>query len=276
MPGRCHRFSVDDVDLVQIFDGAIHRERGHEYFGTNVDERTFNAECRALGTSPGAFDFSVTATLIEAQGQRVLVDAGFGSSGPERSGGLPMGLEELGVDPQSIDLVVITHLHLDHTGGLLKEDGSPRFSAARHLIAAEEARAEPNDPVLAALGPLLEHVSPGLEVLPGVRLVDLHGHTPGHIGLLVERASTCVLIASDLANHPVWAFAHPQWHMLYDADGDKASAVRSHWLGRVADEGLIYIGYHMPFPALGRVERVGAAFRYVPLDPDSSGSSSAA
>jgi hypothetical protein len=127
MPGRCHRFSVDDVDLVQIFDGAIHRERGHEYFGTNVDERTFNAECRALGTSPGAFDFSVTATLIEAEGQRVLVDAGFGSSGPERSGGLPMGLEELGVDPQSIDLVVITHLHLDHTGGLLKEDGSRAF-----------------------------------------------------------------------------------------------------------------------------------------------------
>jgi glyoxylase-like metal-dependent hydrolase (beta-lactamase superfamily II) len=276
MPGRFYRYALDDVCVVQIHDGWDHHAPAHDYFGTNVDDLTFDEECISLGTSPAEFDFPVTMTLIESGGQRVLIDAGFGPSGPSHSGGLPKGLAALGIDPGSVDVVVMSHLHGDHTGGLMTEDSTPRFPNARHLIAADEANAAPADPALAALGALVELVTPGYEVLPGIVLVDMCGHTPGHLGVLIASNSGSVLVASDLANHPVWAFAHPEWHMRFDADGEKAAAMRAHWLGRAADEKLVFAGYHMPFPALGRVERVGAAFRYVPLDLDVAGSASAA
>jgi glyoxylase-like metal-dependent hydrolase (beta-lactamase superfamily II) len=276
MPGRYYRFDLDDVCIVQIHDGWDHHAAAHDYFGTNVDDLTFDEECVSLGMSPAEFDFPVTMTLIETTGKRVLVDAGFGPSGPSHSGGLPKGLAALGIDPDSIDVVLISHLHADHTGGLLTDDAKPRFPKARHLIAADEASAAPSDPVLTRLGDIVEPVAPGFELLPGIEVVDMCGHTPGQMGVLITTRSGSVLVASDLANHPVWAFAHPEWHMRFDADGDKAAAMRAYWLGRAADEGLIFAGYHMPFPALGRVERVGAAFRYVPLDLDGDGSASAA
>lgn len=78
MPGRYYRYALDDVCVVQIHDGWDHHAPAHDYFGTNVDDLTFDEECISLGTSPAEFDFPVTMTLIESGGKRVLVDAGLG------------------------------------------------------------------------------------------------------------------------------------------------------------------------------------------------------
>jgi len=91
-----------------------------------------------------------------------------------------------------------------------------------------------------------------------------HGHTPGHTVYMIESGGSQLLLAADFANHYVWSLGYPDWEVKFDMDKDAAAATRRRLLDMMAADRLPFIGYHMPWPATGFVERDGESYRYVP------------
>ena len=270
-----HRRSVGDVSIVQLSDGAVRHGPARAFFGLNADAASFEAVSQAGNLSSDIFNFPATATLVETKGERILIDAGHGFRSGPSAGHLPKALEEAGVSPEIISHVVLTHLHCDHIGGLLDESGDPVFANASHRVSPLEhaywmgpgsntSVGRVAQDLLNALGCRLTFITPGEELVRGVSTIDSAGHTPGHLCVLVESKGDRLLVAGDLANHPVWAVTRPNWHMSLDVDPVKAACSRCKILGWLADEKVPMAGYHMPFPALGMIERDAESFRYVP------------
>ena len=204
--------------------------------------------------------------LARTPGAVVLVDTGLGPHDHPmggRGGGLEAALAAEGVAPEDVGVVVITHGHLDHIGGLC-DDGRPRFGGARHVMARAEWEwwARQDDPMVGEQLPpieragLLELVDAPAEPVPGVRLLPAPGHTPGHLAVELGGA---VLFLADAAID-VLHIEHPDWPMTFDEDPAQSAATRRELLGRAADEGLLVAASHVR--AAGTVERAGGGFRF--------------
>jgi glyoxylase-like metal-dependent hydrolase (beta-lactamase superfamily II) len=212
-----------------------------------------------------------SALLIEAPEGPILVDAGNGRFAPEVDGGhLPEQMAAVGVAPEDVRCVVITHGHPDHVGGLVTPGDEPAFPNARHVIHRAEAEfwpspaaaALPNDAAAAATTALRSLLQAGLldtiegaaRVTSAVEAIDAPGHTPGHLAVVVNEA---MLWAGDAfvsqLNVP-----HPEWVSASDMDGPTNEATRRRLLERAADAGLTLAASHMP--VAGRVDRAGAGF----------------
>ena len=201
--------------------------------------------------------------LVRTPDDVVLVDTGLGPHEHPMggtSGGLEAALAAEGVAPADVGVVVITHSHLDHIGGLCDE-GRPRFAAARHVMAraewewCESASTDGQLPPIERAG-LLELVDAPAEPVPGVRLLPAPGHTPGHLAVELDGG---VLFLAD-AVIDVLHVEHPDWPMTFDEDPAQSEATRRALLGRAADEGLLVISSHVR--AAGTVERAGRDFRF--------------
>lgn len=205
--------------------------------------------------------------LIRTATDTVLVDTGIGDYEHPlggHGGNLEAALAAEGVAPDDVSVVVITHAHLDHIGGLCP-DGEPRFAGARHVISRVEwdwsaqrgnAIADAQLPPLERAG-VVEFVDPPAEPVPGLRLLAAPGHTPGHVA--VEIAGEVLFLADAIVDPR--HVEHPDWTMAFDEDPDANVRTRVELLGRAADEGLVVAASHLWNS--GRVERAGDAFRLV-------------
>ena len=98
----------------------------------------------------------------------------------------------------------------------------------------------------------------------GITSVAAFGHTPGHMNYMLDSGGKSLLIAADFANHYVFSLAYPDWEVKFDMDKPAAAATRRSILDMLAADQTPFIGYHMPFPATGFVEKRGDGFAYVP------------
>lgn len=215
----------------------------------------------ALGSEPLPHDAPYGCLLVRAKDATVLVDTGLGSAQHPlggSGGGLSDELERAGVSPTTVDLVVISHGHLDHIGGLTR-DGLPAFPRARYLIAAGEWRhwtspevlvglpdpvatpAREQLPPLAEAG-VVEQVSGEVEIAEGVQLVPAPGHTAAHLAVEVG-ASDGLVYAADALLHPLHV-DHPDWGRGADADPDQAVATRRMLLERASARGHALAASH--------------------------------
>ncbi|MEU6079135.1 MBL fold metallo-hydrolase [Streptomyces sp. NPDC047108] len=227
---------------------------------------------------------------LEAGGLRVLVDTGIGNgktrTNPAWHDLRTDYLERLtaaGFPPDSVDLVVLTHLHTDHVGwNTRRMDGNwvPTFPHARYLTsrterefwagyAMDEARSQMfDDSVLpveeAGLLDLVDVPEQGIEVVPGLRLLPTPGHTPGHIALQLSSRGETALITGDCIHHPVQV-AHPAIGSCVDIDPEQAEVTRSALLGALARTDALVLGTHFPPPTAGRVVPHGEAYRLSPV-----------
>lgn len=223
-------------------------------------------------------------------GLRVLVDTGIGNgktrANPAWHDLRTDYLERLtlaGFPPESVDLVLLTHLHTDHVGWNTREVGGgwvPTFPNARYLTskaeydfwaacAMDDARAamfrDSVRPVVEA--GLLEAVdvpAAGLAVAAGLELVPAPGHTPGHTAVRVTSGDAAALITGDCIHHPV-QLAHPEIGSCVDIDPEGAEATRRSLLAALAGTGALLLGTHFPPPTAGRVVADGAAYRLEPV-----------
>lgn len=234
-------------------------------------ETTMPADCLrgpegfALGPGDlveGRLPLPVRAFLVRGPSGSLLIDAGAGNAWHRGLGRLPEALAQAGTGPQEVDLVALTHTHIDHLSGLVDGDGGLVFpNADRVLVATEELmafRAEPRMiPVLPRLLPLEQGDGP----MPGVVAVNAPGHSPGHMAFLVEGR---LLIWGDLVHHPV-QFARPEVTWKFDEDPDQARATRMALFDRVIAEGWLVAGAHLPHPGIGRLEREGETYSFHPV-----------
>ncbi|GAA2873249.1 MBL fold metallo-hydrolase [Streptomyces mexicanus] len=224
------------------------------------------------------------------KGQRILVDTGIGN-GKERANPAWHDLDTdylqrlaaAGFPPDSVDLVILTHLHADHVGWNTRlTDGEwvPTFPGARYLTSRTErefwagyAMDEPReqmfrDSVLpveeAGLLDLVEVPADGAEIAPGLRLVPTPGHTPGHVAVELTSRGETALITGDCIHHPV-QLAHPALCACVDIDPERSEATRRELLGTLADTGTLLLGTHFAPPTAGRVVTHGDAFRLTPV-----------
>ncbi|MGU3537234.1 MBL fold metallo-hydrolase [Methylobacterium sp. A54F] len=281
-----HRFALGHFTVTMLLDAAAMIDGPWPIVGEDRTPAEIAALMRENRLPPTRFRPGFTPVLVDTGRARVLFDTGNGAVGfvPRPAGGrLGERLRQAGIDPASIDLVVITHAHTDHIGGLM-EDGRPAFAQAGVVIAGSEHAFWSDESRLAASPETNEHrsaqvfrshllplrdrtrlISDGDEIVPGIRALAAPGHTPGHTAFHVESAGRRLLIWGDCAHHEVASLAHPEWHALFDMDKATGAATRRRIYELAATEDVLVAAYHTSFPSLGYVARRGTGYRWIPL-----------
>ncbi len=261
---RQNSFDLGGFRVSTILAGTRTVEEPQTIFGLNASPEEF-AEASAANFIPtDKAQFFFTPTVVNTGSEVVLFDTGLAAGGT-----LP-ALAEAGYAPEDIDVVVLTHMHGDHIGGLMN-DGQPTYANARYVTAQAEFDAwaargnEGFDNNVRPLADKMTFIGDGGSVVSGITGMAAFGHTPGHMVYMLDSQDEQVLLIADLANHYVWSLAYPDWEVRFDMDKAAAAESRKRVLGMLAADRVPMIGYHMPFPAMGFVETRGeGGFRYVP------------
>ena len=282
-----YRFKFGDFEIANILDGKVVRDGLHPSFGPEQSAAAAQQLCRANAIEADRYVHPFIPTLINTGRELILFDTGNGALSRDypqlrarlSEGRLVEGLAQAGYKPTDVDTVVVTHGHPDHIGGLM-EGGKPVFPNARYVFGAAEfdfwKRGENvrearkfNLQLFQKLAlPLADRsrfVKPGDDVAPGIRAVDVAGHSPGMLAYHVESEGKRLLIWADSCVHYVMAIQRPDWHLDVDDDKDKAVATRQRILAMAANERLFVTGYHMPFPGIGMVDKTTDSYRWVPV-----------
>jgi glyoxylase-like metal-dependent hydrolase (beta-lactamase superfamily II) len=219
----------------------------------------------------------VNSFLIRHNGKTILSDAGSGHTMQPTLGKLPQNLRAIGVDPADVDIIMLTHLHGDHSLGLVDPQGRAIFPKAELLIHEVEAAfwldrtLQPNDPerisrnstnqraVTAPYRDRIRRIKDG-EVLPGITATMRPGHTPGHTNWLIQSGGERLLIWGDIVHLAAVQLARPEARLIYDVDTDLAATTRATVLEWCAVERLTVAGAHLGFPGFGRVVRSDGRF----------------
>ncbi|MEO1206251.1 MAG: MBL fold metallo-hydrolase [Pseudomonadota bacterium] len=274
-----YRFKLGNFEITNILDGYVVRKGPHPIFGQNQPEDVVQAFAKSHHLPPTQLENGYTVTLVNTGEALILFDTGNGEGRRNAHNGLLRDrLLDADYTPEQIDIVVSTHGHPDHIGGLI-EGGQPAFPNARYVFGQTEfdywrtgdnipdRRKKNHDLYMRLAVPMAEKatfIAPGNDVVTGIRAVDAFGHSPGMLAFHIESEGRRLMLWADVTNHYVMSLMKPEWHVLFDHDKDKAIATRKRILAEVAAERIPAIGYHMPFPAIGFVEVQNDSFRWVP------------
>ena len=276
VPG-VYRRNVGDIAVATVNDGRIPTSF-NDIVG--VDPAVGEAEHRAAMRPVPPF-LSLNCFLVETSDKLMLIDAGFGDVIPG-VGKLIGSLAALGVEPNDIDVVLMTHLHADHDAGLIDKNGAAVFPNAE-LVAHEDELAFWRDErsfdilsagqkkdfaiaqqVLVAYADRIRPVKTG-DVAPGISAVLAPGHTPGHTAWRVSSGADQLLIWGDVVHLVGVQFALPEASILYDADPVAAAVSRRRLFDMVAADRIPVAGVHLDFPGYGLVTaKSNGGFAYAP------------
>ena len=268
-----HQLTIGNIECAVLQDAEFRKtsEKIAERYPT-----VSPAELAAALGGTEALD-SINCLLVNSGGTRILADVGFGGGWEATKGSLQSALTSIGLGLADIDIVYLTHFHGDHVAGLVVEDGRLDFPNARFITTRAEwdewmgrwagsdsAGDQRNLERFTSLADRFSFVEDGDEIAPGVSVVDLAGHTLGHSGLLVESRGQSLIHLVDLL-HQAFQFEHVDWPFVFDSDSDLAAQTRRRVLRQCADDGVLTLFYHLPFPGLGTVKAKGDAFSFEPI-----------
>jgi glyoxylase-like metal-dependent hydrolase (beta-lactamase superfamily II) len=282
-----YRYKVGAFECTSINDGARTFPLP-DWYVRNVPKAEAAAAAEAAYMPKGMITVPFNPQLINTGSKLILIDCGLGGALFEASKGAfgrtLANLTAAGVDPASIDVVMMSHLHPDHTNGIRAADGSLAFPNAAIMVPAKDwefwmseenaAKAQSNQ-MMKDYFANVRKIYAGIEnkvtkydweedIVPGIRSMATPGHTPGHTSYIVSSGSSTVLIQSDVTNIPEFFLRNPDWHAGYDVDPDLAQQTRHKFYDMAAAEKALVVGFHFQFPSLGYVEKDGAHYRLVP------------
>jgi glyoxylase-like metal-dependent hydrolase (beta-lactamase superfamily II) len=277
-----YRLKVGDLEVTALFDG----------FGVfsphwlNGTQATMDGVAKALHEDPHMLDASDEGFLVNTGKQLILVDAGAGTWWGGGALGRFLGsLRSAGYTPEEVDIVLVTHLHSDHVGGLTTQDGERVFPNAHVYVAKAEsdfwlspeiAAKAPKDvqpffqSAQAIASPYIKagkwHTFSGSEpIVDGMQVVPLPGHTPGHTGYEFLSKGQKILFWGDIVHAQRVQLQHPEVTAVFDIDQNAAAATRVQLLPRLVREHVLIAGPHMPFPALGSLRKERSGYSWVPV-----------
>ncbi len=260
---KFNRFKLGGFEVTALLAGSRAVPDPQSIFGMNVSPEEFETVSKANYIPTDQAQFFFTPTVVNTGSELILFDTGLNPAG------ITGALAAAGYQPDQVDVVVLTHMHGDHIGGL-SDGGTVTFPNARYVTGRVEfdtwSKAD-NDGFNGKVKPLAEQMSfmeGGGTVASGVTAMEAFGHTPGHMAYMLESAGHQLVLAADFANHYVWSLGYPDWEVKFDMDKSAAATTRRKMLDMLAADRVPFIGYHMPFPAMGYVEARGEAFHYVP------------
>jgi glyoxylase-like metal-dependent hydrolase (beta-lactamase superfamily II) len=241
-----------------------------------------DALLKAAGQTGEQYDSPTNVTLIRSASDLILVDMGSGDRFMPTAGKLWDNLKAAGIDRSKITKVVFTHGHPDHLWGAVDELDELVIPDATFYVASAEwdfwtgdnaTRGLPAERAgfvtgarrnYSALKNKLKMVKAGDEVVSGLRIIDTPGHTQGHVSLALAGGDGLIIVG-DALTHPLISFQHPEWKPIADHVPDQAIATRHKLLDRLATDRSKLIGFHLPYPGVGTVERKDRAYRFVPV-----------
>jgi glyoxylase-like metal-dependent hydrolase (beta-lactamase superfamily II) len=274
-PGINH-IHVGDIRVTSLNDGMFEAS-------TDLVVGVSGAESEALlqaGFRCVPPDITVNAFLVISGDRTILIDTGCGNTFGPDMGHAARRLEFLGIEPEVIDTILLSHAHVDHLGGLLDGSGGPHFPKAELVLNRAEHAYWHDDAMLAAAAEerkggfhlarksiaayddRIRLVGDGETAASGITAVDLPGHTPGHTGWMIGSGKDALLIWGDIVHLPGIQFARPEAGMMFDVDIEKARATRA--FDMAATDRLMVAGMHLDFPAFGHVARAATGYAFVP------------
>ena len=287
VPG-VYRYKIGDMQCASLHDGSRSFPLP-DAFVTNVPKPEVLSAAEAAYMPKGIVTVPFNPQVIVTGGKRVLIDTGNGPGAFAATNGAvgqtSKNLVAASLDPKSIDMIILSHFHPDHTNGLRNPDGSLVYPNAEILAPAKEwdfwmseenaAKAKTSElmnsyfgnvkKTFAGIESRVNRYDWGKELAPGITSVAAPGHTPGHTAFVLSSGSSKVLLQSDVTNIPEFFLIHPDWHVSYDNDPDQAQATRHAFYDMAAAEKALVIGYHFAFPSIGHVEKAGTGYRLVPV-----------
>ena len=276
-----YRFKLGDFEVTTIADADAFIDGPWPLIGANAEQEAVDQLMRDNLLPTNKYRPGFTPMLVNTGKELILFDTGNGERGfvPRPQGGwLAAQLAPAGFKPEQIDIVVLSHGHPDHIGGVM-ENGQPLFPNARYVTGAVDYDFWAGDKPTGDLAPFAalyrDYVSPqaeritllepGDEVTPGIRTIEAYGHTPGHLAFDIESNGKRLVFWGDCAHHHVASLARPDWHCVFDVDKEQGAKTRARMFDMVATDRVAVSAFHMPFPSIGYVERrKDGGYRWIP------------
>ena len=275
-----HTFKSGSCEVTVLSDGTLSFPFSLALPGR--DPKEIETLFASAGLPTDRITAQVNVSIVKTTDALILIDTGSGGDFMPTVGKLPDRLEAAGFAPDAFTHVIFTHAHADHLWGVIDPlDGGTRFTNAKHFMSGAEfdywskpgldadvpdrfkTMAIGTGRRLKAIAERIEKRKAGDEILPGISLVDSAGHSPGHVSVLVGTGGERVMIGGDALNHSLVSFANPGWRWGSDMDADAGAATRIRLLDQLATDRISLIGYHLPWPGVGRIERKDSAYRFV-------------
>jgi glyoxylase-like metal-dependent hydrolase (beta-lactamase superfamily II) len=292
---RYYKHKIGAIELIALSDGGLN-------YPTAMIFGNVPPEGASQYNLPDKQVFlSYTILLVKAGDKLLLNDVGAGDLGnpgdrtfpgldhaTSRTNLVVPSLKAAGIDPAEINVVLITHAHVDHIGGLHDAEGNLVFPNARYYVAQKEweywMSADPSTVEAEALRKHLEFlvsearrvfnaiedqvtlVGGGEELLPGIRVEAAHGHTPGQVMVSISAGEQKAYNISDLVVHPLFV-EHPEWAPAIDMDAGQADETRRRFYAQATEENALVFAHHLgPFPNLGHIVKKEGAWQWEPIE----------
>jgi glyoxylase-like metal-dependent hydrolase (beta-lactamase superfamily II) len=286
-----YRYKLGDYEIIQLMDGARTLPIPDNFVVNASRDEAIKAAAAAY-MPEGKVTIPFSPMVVNTGSKLIAIDTGNGlgayAANKGAVGQARINMEAAGIDPKQIDIVIISHFHGDHIGGLKNADGSPAFPNAEIKVPAvewafwkDDANASKANAFNKAQFPNVKKMIDGLkftpyeadkEIAPGITSVFTPGHTPGHMSFVVASGSKKIMVQSDVSNVPSLFIKHPTWQAVFDNDPNLTIETRRKFYDMVLAEKMIISGYHFPYPCVGHVEKTGDGYQMVPVawDPNSN------
>ncbi len=277
-----YRYKVGAYEITAIYDGEWIRDLNEQYVpGTPIADVQ---KALAEGFVPaGKTRTPVTSLVVNTGSKLVLLDTGTGGRLGGVTGSWSDNFAAAGFNPGQVDIIVISHFHPDHIGGIRTKDEQLAFPNAEIMAPAPEwawwmddarMNAAPEAArggfmnarrVFGSIASKVTRFDPGKEVAPGIVSLPAYGHTPGHTVFTIASGNTSMLTVVDSANYSAIWVRYPEWQFQFDSDRAMGVETRKRLLDRAAADKMLVAAYHWPFPAVGHITKEGSGYRLNPV-----------
>ncbi|MCG5482082.1 MAG: MBL fold metallo-hydrolase [Sinorhizobium meliloti] len=279
-----YRFRVGDISATVLSDGLIGGPP--RIYASDAPEAELQDVLSRAFLPTDRLTLNLNTLLLETNGKRILLEAGAGQTMGPQGGRIFENLAAVGLRPEDIDVVVVSHTHPDHVGNLGTAEGGKAFPRAAvfapradwdffvrnvpdlsYMPVPEDFRRNFAAAIKRSVEPVskgIELYEAGAEIVTGLTTLPASGHTPGMANFLVQSGNDQLLLTADLAYHPIVNVDRP-WLPGPDRDKDAALASRRRIFDMAAADRLLVLGFHYPFPGLGRMLKTDAGYAWVPV-----------